>query len=653
MTWGAAQLGIAPGRARRGRGRAHRGERRPARARRRLGRPRGARTRRPCETRTAPRHARHSASASRGAAPPRPPRSSSAVTSSAAPSTAATERCDRRDRDAACTAIRSIRRFARPGIQSPARTRTRRIVVVRSDDGIEGCASGDAAPRPRLLERLLVGLDSDGPSAVHEILETVDFHDGRNWRVEVAVWDLLGRRAASRSGDSSAASGIGSSRTPRAESSSAPTSACVAAWHYATRACGLRRSASTRDDWRVDLPVIEAVREAVGPDMRGHGRRQPGLAHAGRPHSSLGRPDCRGLRERARASGYLLARGAAADRRCRRLRGARAAGTRCGSRPASWCAPPHEARDLVLRGGVDVVQPDVVLVGGMSGARRIAALAERGRAWCPHTWSNGYGLLANLHAALAFSTCPYLEVPFDPPAWSAERRDWLLPADRDRRRRHDRAAARARVSASTPTSRRSSSTGSADADPRRRPARAAHPARDRGGRARPAARRARCWCALPRPASATPTSTSRTETSETGAGRWCSGTRAPASSRRSAPALRTSRRATMSPSASFPPCRPCRTALRAAEPLRAAAEHGVRGMLMDGTRRLRLADGTPLQHVNSPASQSARVVAGRRRGADSRGAAAVAGRAARLRRRHGLRRGAQRGRRRIRRAASA
>jgi L-alanine-DL-glutamate epimerase-like enolase superfamily enzyme len=87
-----------------------------------------------------------------------------------------------------------------------------------------------------------------------------------------------------------------------------------------------------------------------------------------------------------------------------------------------------EARELVMRAEVDVVQPDVVLSGGITGARRIAALAEReGRMWSPHTWSNGYGLLANLHAALAFSSCPYLEVPFDPPAWSAERRDWLLP----------------------------------------------------------------------------------------------------------------------------------------------------------------------------------------------------------------------------------
>ena len=89
----------------------------------------------------------------------------------------------------------------------------------------------------------------------------------------------------------------------------------------------------------------------------------------------------------------------------------------------------QEARDLVLRGGVDVVQTDVVLALGIGGCRRIAALADlAGRAWSPHTWSNGYGLVVNLHLALAVSTCPYVEVPFDPPAWSAERRDWLLPA---------------------------------------------------------------------------------------------------------------------------------------------------------------------------------------------------------------------------------
>ncbi len=52
-----------------------------------------------------------------------------------------------------------------------------------------------------------------------------------------------------------------------------------------------------------------------------------------------------------------------------------------------------------------------------------------GRAFSPHTWSNGLGLVANLHLALAVSTCPYVEVPLDPPGWTAARRDWLLPAE--------------------------------------------------------------------------------------------------------------------------------------------------------------------------------------------------------------------------------
>jgi L-alanine-DL-glutamate epimerase-like enolase superfamily enzyme len=85
------------------------------------------------------------------------------------------------------------------------------------------------------------------------------------------------------------------------------------------------------------------------------------------------------------------------------------------------------ARDLAARGLVDVVQSDVLFVGGLGGCRRIAAHCDlHGRAWSPHTWSNGAGLVANLHGALAFSTVPYVEVPYDPPAWSPERRDWLL-----------------------------------------------------------------------------------------------------------------------------------------------------------------------------------------------------------------------------------
>jgi L-alanine-DL-glutamate epimerase-like enolase superfamily enzyme len=87
----------------------------------------------------------------------------------------------------------------------------------------------------------------------------------------------------------------------------------------------------------------------------------------------------------------------------------------------------HEARDLIVRGGVDVIQCDVVLAGGMAGCRRISELADaHGSSWSPHTWSHGHGLLANLHAALGLSSSPFLEVPYDPPGWTPERRDFVL-----------------------------------------------------------------------------------------------------------------------------------------------------------------------------------------------------------------------------------
>ncbi len=67
------------------------------------------------------------------------------------------------------------------------------VVIVRSDEGVEGYASGDALPDRELLERLLVGVDPLRSEVVRELCETVDFHHGRPWTVEAAVWDLAGK----------------------------------------------------------------------------------------------------------------------------------------------------------------------------------------------------------------------------------------------------------------------------------------------------------------------------------------------------------------------------------------------------------------------------------------------------------------------------
>ena len=62
----------------------------------------------------------------------------------------------------------------------------------------------------------------------------------------------------------------------------------------------------------------------------------------------------------------------------------------------------------------DVHQPDVVLTG-MLRARTIAELAlARNRWFTPHTWTNGIGLLANLHVAAGVGGGPFLEYPVRP-----------------------------------------------------------------------------------------------------------------------------------------------------------------------------------------------------------------------------------------------
>jgi D-galactarolactone cycloisomerase len=302
------------------------------------------------------------------------------------------------------------------------------VVIVRTDDGVEGCASGDALPDRELLERLLVGVDPFSTEAVREVCETVDFHHGRAWTLEVAVWDLVGRAL-----DTPCRQLLGG-RSERLLAY-ASNAELVTPEERARRIVTLRdagvRAAKIRfhhADWRDDVAVVEAVRDAVGSDFElmvdaNQGWRMPGdleprwdVATAAQCARALEPLGVYWLEEPLRTDdidGY---------RALRRLTDLRLAA-------GEMVRSAGEARDLVVRGGVDVLQTDVVLAGGIGGCRRHAALADlHGRMWSPHTWSNGYGLVANLHLALAVSTCPFVEVPFDPPGLGTARRDWLLPA---------------------------------------------------------------------------------------------------------------------------------------------------------------------------------------------------------------------------------
>jgi L-rhamnonate dehydratase len=87
-----------------------------------------------------------------------------------------------------------------------------------------------------------------------------------------------------------------------------------------------------------------------------------------------------------------------------------AAGTSIRTAAGENCMGRYEFIDLMDRGHVSVVQPDVTRCGGITEARRIAHLAhERGLPCIPHAWSTGLIKAATMHLIAAIPNARYLE----------------------------------------------------------------------------------------------------------------------------------------------------------------------------------------------------------------------------------------------------
>ena len=88
-----------------------------------------------------------------------------------------------------------------------------------------------------------------------------------------------------------------------------------------------------------------------------------------------------------------------------------------------------ELREYLRHGSLDVYQADAAWSAGILRGKQLAAEVQAaGAIYSPHTWGDGLVLLANLHLSAAVSQAPFIEFPFDPPAWTPERRDFILPA---------------------------------------------------------------------------------------------------------------------------------------------------------------------------------------------------------------------------------
>ena len=300
------------------------------------------------------------------------------------------------------------------------------IVKVHTDEGLVGIGSGDTMDGFERFEGLFVGQDPLAIARHSRALETISFHSGRYWPLEAALWDLAGKAlaqpVATLLGGSAdrlpAYASWGELRSPEQRSEDA-----LRLVEEGFRAVKIR-IAPERLDYGV--AVVAAVRDAVSRRLEimvdlNQWWRMPGdIAR------SLDPPGARRVTERLREYDVLWVEEPLEGedlegmRLLRELTGVRIAG---GEMARSF----DELRRALECDALDVYQPDVVLALGISGARTLAELALRRNRWfTPHTWTNGIGLLANLHACAGVGGGPYLEYPFDPPGWTPERRDFML-----------------------------------------------------------------------------------------------------------------------------------------------------------------------------------------------------------------------------------
>jgi L-alanine-DL-glutamate epimerase-like enolase superfamily enzyme len=308
----------------------------------------------------------------------------------------------------------------------PRRSFDATIVRVKTDSGLEGIGSGDTMTGFAGHEGLFIGQDAMALERHYRILSNIQFHYGRCWPLDLALWDLAGKITGQPCWKLIG----GLSNRVRAYASSGilrdPKQLADAAERFLGEGFKALKIRFHRGDWRKDIAALEAVRARLGNRIDlmvdcNQGWRMPGDAYD--PWTLKDALQVARVLEQLKVF-WMEEPLHRADREgMKRLRNAvdiRIAG-------GEMTRELHEFRDLITEGCLDVVQPDAALVGGITGLRRVALMAqEHGVVFTPHTWTNGMGVYANAHLTAGLVEAPYLEWPYDPPEWSTERRDFML-----------------------------------------------------------------------------------------------------------------------------------------------------------------------------------------------------------------------------------
>ena len=276
------------------------------------------------------------------------------------------------------------------------------------------------------LTEMLIGRQATDIEGLIQLIQNTSwFGRGRFWFVEMALWDIIGKKAGLPvykllGGFHDRIKGYASWATAKSPDEAAQATRTYREIGY--RAIKMRVHSDTV---REDVAQVAAVREAGGDDMEimvdanyGRAVTVPGglkvwdLARAvatAREFEGLGvtwleeplhQSDLRGLSE-LRAKTTVRIAGGEYNENLRDFAG--------------------------LLDCFDIFQPDAVRAGGVLATRKIGALAEAFGKFCVlHTWGDGLLMHPSLHIAASMPNCPWFEMPDERPALTPAVRDLVL-----------------------------------------------------------------------------------------------------------------------------------------------------------------------------------------------------------------------------------
>ncbi|MFB2117723.1 mandelate racemase/muconate lactonizing enzyme family protein [Parapedobacter sp. 2B3] len=326
-----------------------------------------------------------------------------------------------------------------PGLKEDATSSSQDdlVVIVHTDEGICGVGETDTGPwlakaaieapgshsMAMGMRDLLIGMDPFDTAAIWEKLYTYTCMSGRRGAVicamgaiDMALWDIKGKAlglpvykllgGASKEtiipyaslqpyGDSVTAYGdslIAWIKRAKDYGYTAAKIECTLAGPY--NHTGLQGSDEDMTD------IIRSCRRAVGPDMRIMVDVQYLWYDA--------RSALRTIQKWEDLDIYFLETPLQIDN----LEGYALLAQEAPMRIAAgeWQNTRFEFIDLLDKGRVDVAQPDVGRVGGLTEAIRVCHMAQdRGRLIVPHCWKSGIGIAATAHLAFATPNCPMIE----------------------------------------------------------------------------------------------------------------------------------------------------------------------------------------------------------------------------------------------------